>query len=54
MKNEIENSKGQDLFPKTIVKGYLTVRKEGSREVKRFLDYYNLDMIISVGSSYRV
>jgi hypothetical protein len=30
----------------------LTVRSEGTREVKRLLDYYNLDMIISVG--YRV
>jgi hypothetical protein len=30
----------------------LSVRREGNREVKRLLDYYNLDMIISVG--YRV
>ena len=28
------------------------VRKEGSREVKRLLDFYNLDVIISVG--YRI
>jgi len=33
-------------------KKYLLVRPEGDREVKRQLDYYNLDMIISVG--YRV
>ena len=44
--------KEQELSPKATVKGYLTVRKEGSREVKRLLDYYNLDMIISVG--YRI
>ncbi|WP_299983606.1 virulence RhuM family protein [Desulfobacula sp.] len=44
--------KEQELFPKTTVKEYLTVRKEGNREVKRCLDYYNLDMIISVG--YRI
>ena len=25
------------------------VRKEGNRNVRRTLDYYNLDMIISVG-----
>jgi hypothetical protein len=31
---------------------FLSVRLEGKREVKRQLDYYNLDMIISVG--YRV
>ena len=31
---------------------YLSVRQEGSRQVKRELEYYNLDMIISVG--YRV
>ncbi len=41
-----------ELFPEATVKKYLTVRSEGNREVKRLLDYYNLDMIISVG--YRV
>ncbi len=41
-----------ELVPEATVKKYLSVRKEGSREVKRLLDYYNLDMIISVG--YRV
>ncbi len=41
-----------ELVPKATVKKYLTVRQEGSREVKRLLDYYNLDMIISVG--YRI
>ena len=34
------------------VKEYLTVQQEGNRFVKRSLQYYNLDMIISVG--YRV
>jgi hypothetical protein len=33
-------------------KEYLSVRLEGNRQVKRPLDYYNLDAIISVG--YRV
>ncbi len=33
-------------------KKFLSVRQEGKREVKRSLDYYSLDMIISVG--YRV
>jgi hypothetical protein len=33
-------------------KEYLSVRQEGSRQVKRPLDFYNLDAIISVG--YRV
>jgi len=41
-----------ELLPEATVKKYLTVRQEGNREVKRLLDYYNLDMIISVG--YRV
>ncbi len=41
-----------ELLPAATVKKYLTVRTEGNREVKRLLDYYNLDMIISVG--YRV
>jgi len=31
------------------VKKYLTVQKEGNREVSRNIDHYNLDMIISVG-----
>jgi len=42
----------KELLPEATVKKYLTVRSEGNREVKRLLDYYNLDMIISVG--YRV
>ncbi len=33
-------------------KKYLSVQEEGKRQVKRKVDYYNLDMIISVG--YRV
>ncbi|MEA3265929.1 MAG: virulence RhuM family protein [Candidatus Fermentibacteria bacterium] len=41
-----------ELSLKATHKKYLSVRKEGSRQVKRQLDYYNLDMIISVG--YRV
>ena len=41
-----------ELQPEATVKEYLTVRQEGGRQVKRLLDYYNLDMIISVG--YRV
>ena len=39
-------------MPEATVKDFLTVRREGKREVKRLLEYYNLDMIISVG--YRV
>jgi hypothetical protein len=42
----------EELTPGATVKKYLTVRWEGQREVKRLLDYYNLNMIISVG--YRV
>ena len=41
-----------ELAPEATVKKYLTVRPEGSRKVRRLLDYYNLDMIIAVG--YRV
>jgi len=44
--------KEQELSPKATVKEYLTVRKEGSREVKKPLNDYNLDMIISIG--YRI
>ena len=42
----------EELGPEATHKKYLSVRKEGSRKVKRELDYYSLDMIISVG--YRV
>lgn len=41
-----------ELVPEATLKKFLTVRREGSREVQRSLDHYNLDMIISVG--YRV
>ncbi len=41
-----------ELSPEATVKKFLTVRNEGGRQVRRRLDYYNLDMIISVG--YRV
>ena len=42
----------RELVPEATVKKFLTVRWEGNREVQRNLDFYNLDMIISVG--YRV
>lgn len=41
-----------ELSPEATVKKYLTVRQEGKRQVQRELEYYSLDMIISVG--YRV
>ncbi len=42
---------GELLENRTIQK-YLIVQQEGNREVKREIEHYNLDMIISVG--YRV
>ena len=44
--------KENELTFESTVKEYLTVQKEGKREVKRKLRFYNLDVIISVG--YRV
>ncbi len=41
-----------ELSPKATVKEYLTVQTEGKRSVERNVEYYNLDVIISVG--YRV
>ena len=35
-----------------LSKNYLTVQREGTRDVQRQIEYYNLDMVISVG--YRV
>ncbi len=42
----------RELSQEATVKKYLTVQQEGARQVQRQLEYYNLDMIISVG--YRV
>lgn len=42
----------KELLPEATVAKFATVQIEGDREVKRNLDYYNLDVIISVG--YRV
>jgi len=42
----------QELNRKATVAKYATVQTEGDRQVERQIDYYNLDMIISVG--YRV
>ena len=44
--------KEKELDSRSTVKEYLTVQKEGTRNVKRKLILYNLDVIISVG--YRV
>ena len=41
-----------ELQSEATVKKFLTVRREGVRDVSRELDYFNLDIIISVG--YRV
>ena len=41
-----------ELDSEATVKKYLTVQQEGERQVNRNLEYYSLDMIISVG--YRV
>ena len=41
-----------ELLQGATVKDYLTVGKEGNREVKRTVQYFNIDVIISVG--YRI
>ncbi len=41
-----------ELDQVATVKKFLTVQKEGKREISRDIEYYNLDLIISVG--YRV
>jgi len=41
-----------ELSQAATVKEYLTVQTEGSRTVKRSIEYYNLDMILAIG--YRV
>jgi hypothetical protein len=38
----------QELDKDSTMAKYATVQKEGNREIERMLEYYNLDMIISV------
>ena len=47
----ISNAQKEELDGSTVAK-FATVQTEGNREVTREIEYYNLDMIISVG--YRV
>jgi len=47
----INNALQEELDSSTVAK-FATVQREGNREVNRDIDYYNLDMIISIG--YRV
>lgn len=42
----------EELTENSTVKEFLTVQKEGNRNVERKVKYYNLDMIISLG--YRI
>ena len=42
----------EELAPDATTKKFLVVRREGSRDVRRSIDHYNLDAIIAVG--YRV
>ena len=49
----INNALREELeSDKATVAKFATVQKEGEREVERQIEYYNLDVIISVG--YRV
>ena len=41
-----------ELQRDSTVANFATVQMEGERQVERYIDYYNLDVIISVG--YRV
>jgi len=51
--HHIKNILGDgELSQAATVKEYLTVQTEGSRTVKRSIEYYNLDMILAIG--YRV
>lgn len=44
--------KQEELFPDSTVSKMETVQKEGDRLITRYIDYYNLDIVLSVG--YRV
>ena len=51
IRKHINNALAEELNNSTVAK-YATVQKEGNRDVTREIDYYDLDVIISVG--YRV
>ena len=48
----IANALNEELKDMPTVAKFATVQKEGARKVTRLIEYYNLDMIISIG--YRV
>ena len=48
----IQNALQEELLEISTVAKFATVQKEGNRKVTRDIEYYNLDMIISIG--YRV
>ena len=41
-----------ELVPEATIRKYLIVQTEGSRQIERQVDFYNLDMILAIG--YRV
>ena len=51
IRKHINNALSEELDNSTVAK-FATVHKEGNRDITRDIEYYNLDMIISVG--YRV
>jgi len=42
-----------ELTPSSTVRNYRTVQMEGTREVARDVDFYNLDMIVAIGFRVR-
>ena len=48
----INNALKEEVDAESTVAKFATVQNEGEREVTRDIEYYNLDVIISVG--YRV
>ena len=48
----IKNALEEELDNSAVAK-FATVQKEGNRDVMRNIDYYNLDMIISVGYRFK-
>lgn len=51
IRKHIDNALKEELDNSTVA-NFATVQKEGNRNITRNIEYYNLDMIISVG--YRV
>ncbi len=49
----VNAAREKELLPEATIKKYLIVQTEGSRQVKRLIDHYNLEMTLAIGFRVR-